>query len=30
VPEGDEISELAKAFNTMAGNLEMQESLRKN
>ncbi len=29
VPEGDEISELAKAFNTMAGNLEIQESLRK-
>lgn len=25
----DEISELAKTFNTMAGNLEIQESLRK-
>ncbi|MBI5199791.1 MAG: HAMP domain-containing histidine kinase [Nitrospirae bacterium] len=29
IHEGDEISELAKAFNTMAGNLEIQESLRK-
>ena len=29
IADRDEIGELAKAFNTMAGNLEIQESLRK-